>query len=204
MRTLATAAQQRLLRYDCLSTETIVNLAAGACSPAERATAEAHVHSCARCAEEWQLALAAKALPEPLLEWAAPTLRQQIATQVRRLVARLASDLPAAPAPALALRGVPVGERPQIFEAEDITVSVATERTRKGMLVTGILSASAQQDLVLASVPVRLLAPGADSVAEEQAEQGTFQMGPVPVGIYDLEIVLPDRVIVIEGLQLRA
>jgi hypothetical protein len=202
MRTLATTARQRLLRYDCLRTETIVSLAAGACSPAERANAEAHLRICARCTEEFQFAQSAEAMPDPLLGWTAPTMVERLATHVRRLIARLVSDIPTVATPALALRGVPVGERPQIFEAEDITVSVTAERTRKGMLVTGIISA--QPDLTLEGVLVRLVVPGAEAVVTEEVEQGAFQVGPVPVGVYDLEITLPDRVIVIEGLQLRA
>ncbi len=211
MRALSLRLAEQLNRFDCLTTDVIVNLAAGVLPRAARQEAEAHVRRCARCAEEVSLTAEALAQPEPLLDWTAPTVLDRVSLGVRRIVATLAEALaPGTPEIALGtrLRGSKApGDAqtaPKIYHAEDITLSlrVTPDPDEVGeMLVEGLISHSGDPAFAQRSIPVRLLAPTDPApVAEETAVGGGFELGPIAPGTYTLEVVLPDRIIAVEDL----
>jgi hypothetical protein len=209
MRTLSSQLAQQLYRADCLPTETIVGLAGGDLSRAERIAAQAHVQYCARCAEELALTTEALQQPEPLLAWAAPTVAQQVAGQVRRLIATLVNRLaPDAPDVAMGLnlrsRGNSATPAPQIFAAEDVMITLRGTPDADGYVqLDGQLSSSTDAAIATTAILVRLIAPDAITpVAEDTAEGGIFLLGPFPAGHYTLEADLPGRVITIPDLAL--
>jgi anti-sigma factor ChrR (cupin superfamily) len=208
MRAVSVQISDRLYRYDCLTTEVIIGLAAGILPHAERAAAEAHVRNCARCAEEVALTAAALAQPEPLLQWTAPSLAAQVAAQVRRLVATLASALaPDTPELALGVRlrgSSDAATKPQVYRAESVTVvlrATPDPDTAGQHLVEGLITDASAPNLAMQEIPVRLfVAEAADPVAEETALGGAFVLGSVPPGEYALEVTLPNAIVTIPTL----
>lgn len=212
MRAVSAQISDRLYRYDCLSTEVIIGLAAGVLPRAERVAAEAHVQNCARCAEEVTLTAEALAQPEPLLEWTAPSLASHVMAHVRRLVATLVSALaPESPELALGVRlrgSSDAANKPQMYRAESVTVVLrATPEpdTAGEQLLEGLITDADAPNLAQREIPVRLFTaskvePAANPVAEETALGGAFVLGPVPPGDYTLEVTLPDAIVTIPTL----
>lgn len=205
MRALSVRLSQELSRYDCLSTEVIIGLAAGILPRAERLAAEAHVRNCARCAEEVALTTAALAQPDPLLDWAASTLIDHVAAGLRRIVAALVTaPIPGAPELALGvrLRGNAASAAPRIYHAEALTLALRAVPEGNQVLLEGLLSSAA--DPLPEAAPVRLFAAAtpAPPIVEERADGPLFALGPVPPGQYTLEVELPTTVIVVEDLAL--
>jgi hypothetical protein len=212
MRAVSAQISDRLYRYDCLSTEVIIGLAAGILPQGERAAAEEHVRNCARCAEEVALTTDALAQPEPLLEWAAPSLAAHVVAKVRRLVATLVSALtPEAPELALGVRlrgSSTAATKPQMYRAESVTVvlrATPDPDTAGQHLLEGLITDADAPNLARQAIPVRLLATAqadatAAPVAEETALGGAFVLGPVPPGDYALEVTLPEAIVTIPDL----
>ena len=205
MRAMSARLSQELNRYDCLSTEVIIGLAAGILPRAERLAAEAHVRNCTRCAEEVALTAEALIQPEPLLDWAAPTLIDHIAAGARRIVAALvAAHAPDAPELALGvrLRGSATSDAPQIYRAEALTLALRVVPEDDQVLLEGLLSSAA--DPLPEAAPVRLYAVAAPDrpLAEDAADGPLFSLGPVPPGHYTLEVELPTAIIAVEDLAL--
>jgi hypothetical protein len=205
MRALSARLAQELNRYDCLTTEVIIGLAAEILPRAERLAAEAHVRHCARCAEEVSLTAEALAQPEPLLDWTAPTLSDHLVAGVRRLIATLVTaTAPGAPDLALGvrLRGGAGSDAPQIYRAEDVTLALRVIHEDGQALIEGLLTSAG--DPLPEAAPVRLYAAAAPDqpVASETADGPLFTLGPIPPGHYTLEVELPAIVIAVEDLSL--
>ena len=212
MRRLAARLGQQLSRYDCLSTEILLDLAARFLPRTERRAAEAHVAHCARCSEELALTVEAFAQPEPLLSWTSPTTVQTMAAGVRRVIASLVDALaPNNPDVALGvnLRGhaTDASANPHLFAAEEVMLSIrGLVGANRAVFVDGLLSSTTDAALPTAEIPVRLyLHTSADAaptlVAEDTADGGIFSLGPIPAGHYTLEVELPDRIIAIESID---
>jgi|GEM_PF-1599569 len=193
-------------RVGCPTAETVLAYALGDLSEPARREAEAHVARCMHCAAE------VLATRETLPRAAGAAQEQESAvTRVRRILATL---LPLAPAgdPALALRGTADaadGEgAPRIFAAEGVEIGLRQEGERGGFLLHGTI---AEGESAASSPPLsaRLLhAPAAGDVdmteptlaAEVPVEFRAFEFHDVASGAYQLEVLFPDRVVVVAAL----
>lgn len=191
----------RLTRFDCPPAEQIDAFAAGALPPSARAAVNAHVQSCARCTEEVRLAAQFLSEADPLLDWHAAG----IMARLRRVLATLQAPAPGA-SPALALRGTQANS-PLTYVAEDVTLTLRYIHDQSPRLL-GFIDVAAEPAVIEQPFSVRLLKLATDDetgpvpVAQSEAEDGAFELAPTPAGTYTLEVDLPDRQVVIEGIVL--
>jgi hypothetical protein len=194
-------------RVGCPTAETILAYALGDLSEPARREAEAHVARCIHCAAE--VLTTREALPLPA---GAAQEQEGALTRVRRVLATL---LPLAPAgdPALALRGTADaadGEgAPRTFAAEGVEISLRHERERGAFVLYGTIAGG--EPALSRPLSARLLhAPAAGDVvmaeptlaAEVPVDFRAFEFHDVAPGPYQLEVLFPDRVVVVAALTL--
>jgi hypothetical protein len=105
--------------------------------------------------------------------------------------------------PTFRLRGMPsANDSLHIYQSEDMAISLRCEVARGQVLVYGII---AQGYDAAPAILVRLLRAAEDApllVGEALIESGSFELGPVATGIYQIEVLLPDRLLVVADVRL--
>ncbi len=193
-------------RVGCPTAETVQAYALGELTETARRATEAHVARCLHCAAE--ILATRETLPLP-----AGAAQEQggAVTWVRRILATLLPIRPAAD-PALALRGMADGVdeegAPRTFAAEGVELTLRHERERGAFVLYGII-AGGESASVSSPLSARLLhTPAARDVAvaepalaaEVPVEFRAFEFHDVAPGTYQLEVLFPDRVIVVGAL----
>jgi hypothetical protein len=180
-----------LYRFDCPSPQQLGDYHLGLVSPEDRLSIAQHVLDCVECAAELRM-LRTYLVDEP--RWSVGR-----ATQVRRLLASLVDPLAWRPEPSLAgLRGAE-GAPAAIYRAEDLSVSLMRgpgERELSGLVARDVLG---PEDL--AGAEVHLLAADGTRQVAPIGSAGDFAFAEVPLGKLDLELRLPDRVVIVPGVQ---
>jgi hypothetical protein len=171
-----------LFRADCPAPSVVGRYAAGRLSPT--GTDAGHIARCLICQAE--AATAAGFLDTP------PTEDLLLLRRLRRVVAR--------PLPAARGRRGAISLR---YEAGDVSLTLHPQRADKPRDQIQILGFVEQAGATLASLagaPVRLLARG-QLVARARLDTiGSFTLGPVAPGSYDLEVDTSEGVIVVPSL----
>jgi len=87
-----------------------------------------------------------------------------------------------------------------VYASDELAISLRCEMERGQVLLCGIVG---QAGALAPPLLVRLL-PGvhADPVDEALVEGGSFELGPVLPGDYQIEVLLPDRLLVIAAVTL--
>ena len=104
--------------------------------------------------------------------------------------------------PTFRLRGLPSADDSlHIYQCEDLAISLRCEMARGQVLVYGII---AQGYDAAPAILVRLLraADVPPLVGEALVEAGSFELGPVAPGMYQIEVLLPDRLLVVADVSL--
>jgi hypothetical protein len=195
-------------RVGCPTAQTILAYALDELSGPARREAAAHVARCVHCAAE--VLTTREALP---LVAAAAQEQEGALTRARRILATL---LPLAPSsdPALALRGpadtADEEGAPRTFAAEGVELSLRHERERGAFVLYGTIAGNESAELSRPLSARLLSAPaGGDAaiaelalVAEVPIEFRAFEFHDVAPGAYQLEVLFPDRVIVVAALTM--
>jgi hypothetical protein len=209
---------------DCPPVETIQAFALGQLSGAQRRSVQAHLKGCLRCAAEVAASREFLLEEEPAIqrEGVAASVGAAAADALRRVVAVL---LAPQGTPVLVLKDS--GEtHVQVFRAEGVDVALDHEPAEHGrFLLHGSLmmqdetpaqgesppQSSPPSPSLLAGVPLvaRLLRvaeadPDAAPVpvAEAPIEANGFEFDAVPAGSYRIEVLFPDRLIVVASVVL--
>ena len=193
-------------RVGCPTAETVQAYALGELTETARRATEAHVARCLHCAAE--ILATRETLPLP-----AGAAQVGAVARVRRILATLLPIRPAAD-PALALRGTAdsVDEEgtPRTYTAEGVELTLRHERERGAFVLYGTI-AGGESAPVSPPLSARLLhTPAAGDVAGASAEPAlaaevpvefrAFEFHEVAPGTYQLEVLFPDRVIVVGAL----
>jgi hypothetical protein len=214
--------QQRLATYTSMNAALLTKLHRRLCPSAvrlnyycldmvpeeERMTIASHLLDCPRCADEVVVIRRMQATFEPLPP-AAPSLR----TAIRRLFATLVVQQ----AQPVKRNDTQAAGWPRQYQAEALALSLHLARQASGeLMLLGILTSSDPVETADAfeGVTVELyVAPGPLSAEGREASEalltaqvddvGNLLLEPVPAGEYLLIIRLPDREIVIEGLNIE-
>lgn len=105
--------------------------------------------------------------------------------------------------PIFRLRGLPSADDSlHIYQSEDLAISLRCEVARGQVLVYGII---AQGYDAAPAILVRLSRATGDApllVGEALVEAGSFELGPVAPGMYQIEVLLPDRLLVVADVPL--
>ena len=184
--------QRALHRFDCPDPHELGEYVLQLPAPERRTAIAAHVVGCPRCADEveqFRRFLADSAVPAP----AGPVAR------VRRLVASLFTP---APGTAFALRGDDTSGS-LTYQAGDVQLTLDTgSAVRRGRTsLTGLIW---REDDAAASVEggrVTLTATDGTIEATSIDDIGNFAFDNLAVGTYQLEVVLGDDIVAIDGLQ---
>jgi Putative zinc-finger len=203
---------RQLYRLECPAVEQLTAYALGELGRAERRRIEAHVQGCTRCTDEVEVTRSVLAPADP----AGGPL-----AAVRRVLATLLPPQ-AAPAsgPALSLRDrerpeAGENETPRIFTAEGVEITLRSETERGHSLLYGAIHREDEAEAGTTAISVRLVQAPAEAaeltgpasreptvVATADVALDAFELGPVPSGTYQLEVLLAVRVIVIPSLTL--
>lgn len=194
---LQRALLKKLARFDCPDAESLTAYALHEISPGERAKINKHLVSCQDCAEEVRMTQETSA--KTLLSWEV----------VRRVAASL---LPRqAPDFQYSMRALEDEDAPshilQTFVAQDVEVTLGHYAQERGQfLFTGRIDLKPTVR-PLTPLAARLLGTTEDQQPVLIAEiplgpDGFFELGPVPAGVYQLEILLSDCLIEIRSLHL--
>ncbi len=114
---------------------------------------------------------------------------------------KAANAKPAASMPALRLRSLPSANTTlHIYASDDLAISLRCEVERGQVTLCGIVGQASEH---VPPLLVRLLpGSGADPVDEALVEGGSFELGPVLPGEYQIEALLPDCLLVIAAVTL--
>ncbi len=187
-----------LFRADCLETQTLADYSMQLLTGEPESTVRMHLADCPFCAAELTTlreVLRSDPFEQPAAGFGA----------LKRLIARL---LPA-PAPRLGLagvRGVAVSGA-RTYRAGDISVSISLQDTiskagRQWMLLVLVLNEEGES---IPSGTMTRLMQGASLLAEEQLDEwGNVVISDIPEGVYDLEVLLPAAIVVVEGIVVTA
>jgi hypothetical protein len=187
-----------LYRFDCPPPHTLGEYDLGMVSPEARSTIAAHVRTCVRCTDELaQLRgfLATELMPAGVASGAAGVIER-----LRRVLATLVP----APSPALAgLRGA--GDAAAwTYRAEGLTISLVLTTGANGRRGRPSLAGLVLGDGV-AELPTDALATLVDAAGTSRTTEiddlGNFTFDDVDTDVYRLEVLLGDRVVVVEGLH---
>jgi hypothetical protein len=105
---------------------------------------------------------------------------------------------PALRAAGLRLRGGDAAVPVQLFQAEAFAIALRCETEHGQVLISGVVGQGDHAPPILA----RLLRADASPVDEALVEGASFELGPVPPGVYQLEVLLPDRLLVIASVAI--
>jgi anti-sigma factor RsiW len=181
LQTTQSRLRQALFRFDCPEPHRLGEYELGVVSPQERVEIARHVLECAYCADELQT------LREFLR--AEPPLRESLVSGVRRVLATLL-----APSPSFGLAGVRGADTElRQYQAEGARLSIGAG-PEPGSLIGLLVPAQPGQ--------ARLTSEDGQPHATEVDDLGNFEFEDVPAGSYQLEIELPDEIIVVEGFAI--
>lgn len=205
--------EAHLYRIECPDLLEMEAYAGGTLASERQREVERHTRDCPRCQSDLEVlraVLPAASVPAP-----APTPASTAETPaapgawetLRRVLAVLLVP-PASPAPAFAFRG-----EVETYRAEDIEMTLGRDADRgKFSLYGKILSppasagerATAAPPAAISARLLKLAAPGEAPtlVAEVPIQQQYFEFTGVFPGHYQIEVLLPDRLIVIASLVL--
>ena len=184
--------RRRLHRFECPPSQTLGEYAMGLLEGEARAGVAGHVPECPRCLEEMTTVRSfLGSEPE-----AAPGLGER----VRRIVAALVP--PTRTAAAVALRGAE-DRGTNTYRAEHVVVALGpgsvTDRRRAA--IGGLIWSEGADPLPTEGGEARLLTPDGGLRSAPLSEHGNFELVDVPPGLYQLEIRLSDRIVVVEELR---
>ena len=180
--------RRALYRFDCPDAHTLGEYQMDLLDQTRRMQVAAHAADCDECRRELQTLRTFLAAPVDMPDSAL--------ARARRIVATLLT-----PKPGLAyggLRGVS-DAAPQIFEADDVTVTVGPGQSPRS--VSGMVVATEQRPESLDRREVRLLPRAGATIATQLDDLGSFEFADLESGSYVLEIDVPDGVLVIEELR---
>jgi len=203
---------RQLYRLECPPVEQLTAYALGELGGAERRRVETHVQGCAHCTDEVEVTRSVLAPADP----AGGPL-----AVVRRVLATLVPPQAAfGAAPALSLRDrerpeAGENETPRIFAAEGVEITLRSETERGKSVIYGAIQRDDEAEAGTTAISVRLVQAPAEAaeltgpaspeptvVATADVALDAFELGPVPSGTYQLEVLLAVRVIVIPSLTL--
>jgi hypothetical protein len=180
---------QKLYRFDCPSAHELGEYAIDMVSPADRLAVAQHTLECAECTAELGVLRAFMVAEAPVVE--------NFGARARRVVAQLLSS-PTTGALALGLRGSEALSS-TIYRVEDVSISLI-QGPDEGEL-TGMVARDVTGPETVVGTDIYLVdADGARRVATIGAA-GDFGIAALPNGAYELELRLPDRVVVIPGVR---
>jgi hypothetical protein len=180
-----------LYRLDCPSPLAIGEYELKISSAGHQVQVAQHVLSCNECTTELGL-LRTYLTTQPTL--AAP---HSVVQRLKRVIARLIT-----PSPSVSLAGVRGGgNQVQIVEAGDLLLTIGPG-THASPGLTSILG------LFVGGAPLegRVELVASDGVRRDTNldELGGFEFSELPVGTYDLQVELQDRLVVLDGFQVQA
>ena len=180
--------RQALYRYDCPDAHALGEYELDLLDPFERTRAAAHVLECEECTEELHVLRAYLTTPT--------TVTEPLMDRARRIIATLF-----APRPGLAYGGLRGVDDPstRVYEAGDVTITLGPG-PRAGS-VLGLVVAGDEPPEALQSRAVRLAQREGSSIDALIDDLGNFEFDQVAVGTYDLEIDLPQGVVVVEDFR---
>ncbi len=197
-----------LNRVDCPASGILVDYTYDLLVPEQRTVVAAHILDCTRCTDDLRDLRDEMATPAVPLSEHTPLFEQIVAT-----VGRLLPPLPPLPA-----RGAVRGPRTRAatYDAESLQISIEATPARAldghendpaTVTVRGIVmfvGVGADEDL-LARARVDLLNQdnGASIVSANVDRFGVFLLANVQPGVYDLQVSLPDRAVLIKDLRCR-
>ena len=180
--------RQALYRFDCPDAHRLGEYELDLLNPVERTRIAAHVLECEECTQE---------LRDLRTFLAAPTnITEPLMGRARRIVATLFT-----PRPGLAYSGLRGADDPstRVYEAGDVTITLGPGP--KAGSVLGLVVAGDEPPEALQSRAVRLAQREGRFVDARLDDLGNFEFDQVAIGTYDLEIDLPQGVIVVEDFR---
>ncbi|HET6315760.1 MAG TPA: hypothetical protein VFG86_04835 [Chloroflexota bacterium] len=180
LQTTQSRLRQALFRFDCPEPHRLGEYELGIVRPQERVEIAKHVLECAYCADELQT------LRQFLR--AEPPLRESLVSGVRRVLATLL-----APSPSFGLAGVRGADTElRQYQADGMRLSIGPG-AEPGSVIGLLVPAQPGE--------ARLTSQDGEAQSAEVDDLGNFEFEDIPAGSYQLEIELPDEVIVVERLQ---
>jgi hypothetical protein len=181
--------QRLLYRFDCPDPHTLSEYELDLLEPVQRTSIAAHATECEACRAELQTLRAYLAVPNP-------RIAESFVARARRLVARLL-----VPTRDLAYGGLRGSSQvsPQLFEVEDVTITVARGSTPNSLL--GLVVVASEPAEAMAGRQVRLVPVAGEPRTSTLDELGNFEFADVPAGVYELELDLPEARVSVEELQ---
>jgi hypothetical protein len=182
--------RRSLYRFDCPQAHALGEYELGLLAPEQRTSVAAHALECDECRAELQTLRAFLATPTVMAE--------SMFERARRVVATLFT--PAADLAYGGLRGSSTDQTARVYVVDDISVTLGPGQgpgTLIGLVLVGSLES---QDLV--GRQVRLVHPDRPALVTHLDDIGNFEFADIEPGVFELEIELPDRQIVVEELRL--
>jgi anti-sigma factor RsiW len=190
-----------LFRFDCPSALALGEYQLGMLPAATSRRIAAHLTRCPHCAAE--LATASGFLDDA---GAAAPSGQRMGRAARQALERIVAQLIPEPlAPAVGLRG---GPRPVTlrYSADDLRLTLhpqPADRPRGQMQLLGFAERQGAELAGLTGVKARLLDRDGRTAATAAVDEiGNFILGPVVPGDYTLELILPNRLVIVPDLPL--
>ncbi len=196
----ALAAAQRELRralhrFECPTPQLLGDYALALLAPHEQRLVAAHVMDCPRCGEELQTLRSFLSVePDP-----SPSMLGQL----KRVIATLVTP-PRAAAVFAELRGSQGLAAPLIYRSEDVTltVSVQPDVTEGGIRRWALHGLVVQERSSLLATETRLVAEDGTAHESRVDDLGNFVYEGLAQGVYQLEVALPERVVVAEHVPI--
>ncbi|HVC80184.1 MAG TPA: hypothetical protein VNL35_06740 [Chloroflexota bacterium] len=185
----------RLYRVECPPTQELGELALDLLTPEAALLARTHLAGCPHCQAEFST-LRAGLAGNPLLDLA------RRPSPFRRLVAHLLP--PPGEVMAYAMVRGEASDTVRSYEAEGITVSLTLEPSGSGVRRWNLLGLVLPDgDAVEPPTGITRLSLQERLVGEAPLDDlGNLVFSDVAAGLYDLEITLPDSVVVLEGVRI--
>ena len=186
-------------RIECPEAHTLGEYRLGLLSSSEQTAIEMHLKACSPCASEL-------AELDHFLEEAESTPAPVLASQLKRLVARLASPPPEPAAQqqqyAFAFRG-PTTAPPSLYQAEDIRLVAGLEADgdhagRKMLL--GFTTRQGKPQVSLTGARVQLNRRGMTVAVDQVDDLGNFAFSDLTSGEYELVLITDKEQVVIETI----